>query len=266
MKHFMEIAGRRMAYLDEGQGPVLLFGHSYLWDSAMWAPQIEALKGSYRCIVPELWGHGDSDVLPEGACTLATLARDHLALLDALGIEECVLVGLSIGGMWGVELAHMPPDCIKGLVLMDSFVGLEPQITCERYLGMLAAIEQLGTIPAPIIEQVAPIFFANQPDAALLAEFKERLAAWPSDKIAAMVAVGRSFVTREDRIEWMEEITVPALVMTGCEDKARPVLEGYLMAEVLGCTFKEIPAAGHISSMENPAFVNQALGEFLATL
>ena len=266
MKHFMEIAGRRMAYLDEGQGPVLLFGHSYLWDSAMWAPQIEALKGSYRCIVPELWGHGDSDVLPEGACTLATLARDHLALLDALGIEECVLVGLSIGGMWGVELAHMAPDRIKGLVLMDSFVGLEPQITCERYLGMLAAIEQLGTIPAPIIEQVAPIFFANQPDAALLAEFKERLAAWPSDKIAAMVAVGRSFVTCEDRIEWMEEITVPALVMTGCEDKARPVLEGYLMAEVLGCTFKEIPAAGHISSMENPAFVNQALGEFLVAL
>ena len=264
MKHFMEIAGRQMAYLDEGQGPVLLFGHSYLWDSAMWAPQIAALKGQYRCIVPELWGHGDSDVLPDGACTLATLARDHLALLDALGIEECVLVGLSIGGMWGGELARMAPNRIKGLVLMDSFVGLEPQITCERYLGMLAMIEQHGTVPAPIIEQVAPIFFANQPDATLLADFKARLATWPAEKVAAMVAVGRSFVTREDRIEWLEEITVPALVMTGCEDKARPVLEGYLMAEVLACRFKEIPAAGHISTLENPAFVNQALAEFLA--
>ena len=84
-----------------------------------------------------------------GACTLATLARDHLALLDALGIDEFVLVGLSIGGMWGVELARMAPARLKGLVLMDSFVGLEPQITCERYLGMLAMIEQLGTIPAP---------------------------------------------------------------------------------------------------------------------
>lgn len=67
MKQVMEIAGRQMAYLDEGQGPVVLFGHSYLWDSAMWAPQVEALKGQYRCIVPELWGHGDSDALPEGA-------------------------------------------------------------------------------------------------------------------------------------------------------------------------------------------------------
>ncbi|EKP0307962.1 alpha/beta fold hydrolase [Aeromonas veronii] len=266
MKQFMEIAGRRMAYLDEGQGPVLLFGHSYLWDSAMWASQIEALKGHYRCIVPELWGHGDSDLLPEGGCTLATLARDHLALLDALGIDEFVLVGLSIGGMWGVELAHMVPNRLKGLVLMDTFVGLEPQITCERYLGMLAMIEQLGVVPDPIIEQVAPIFFANQPDAALLADFKARLAVWPAEQIAAMVAVGRSFVTREDRIEWLEEVTVPALVMTGCEDKARPVLEGYLMAETLGCPFSEIPAAGHISTLENPAFVNRELVEFLAAL
>lgn len=266
MKQFMEIAGRQMAYLDEGQGPVLLFGHSYLWDSAMWAPQIAALKGQYRCIVPELWGHGDSDRLPEGSCTLATLARDHLALLDALGVEECVLVGLSIGGMWGVELARMAPTRLKGVVLMDSFVGLEPQITCERYLGMLGMIGQLGAIPAPIVEQVAPLFFANQPNLALIDGFKERLASWPGEKIAALVAVGRSFVTREDRIDWLEEIRVPALVMTGCEDKARPVLEGYLMAEVLGCPFKEIPAAGHISTLENPAFVNQALTAFLAGL
>lgn len=266
MKQVMEIAGRQMAYLDEGQGPVVLFGHSYLWDSAMWAPQVEALKGQYRCIVPELWGHGDSDALPEGGCTLATLARDQLALLDALGIDEFVLVGLSIGGMWGVELARMAPARLKGLVLMDSFVGLEPQITCERYLGMLAMIEQLGTIPAPIVEQVASLFFADQPDAALMSGFKARLAAWPADKVAAMVAVGRSFVTREDRIEWLEEMRLPALVMTGCQDKARPVLEGYLMAEVLGCPFKEIPAAGHIASLENPAFVNGALAEFLARL
>lgn len=266
MKQLMEIAGRQLAYLDEGQGPVLLFGHSYLWDSAMWAPQVAALKGQYRCVVPELWGHGDSDALPEGPCSLATLARDHLALLDALGVDEFVLVGLSIGGMWGLELARLAPTRLKGLVLMDSFVGWEPQIPCERYLAMLAAIEQLGSIPAPIVEQVAPLFFAHQPDAALMAGFKARLASWPADKVASLVAVGRSFVTREDRMEWLEEITVPSLVMTGCEDKARPVLEGYLMAETLACPFKEIPAAGHISTLENPEFVNRALAEFLASL
>ncbi|ENY71507.1 alpha/beta hydrolase [Aeromonas diversa CDC 2478-85] len=266
MKQRIELGGRSLAYLDEGQGPVILFGHSYLWDSAMWAPQVEALKGQYRCIVPELWGHGDSDALEAGRLTLAELARDHLALLDALGIDEFILVGLSIGGMWGLELANMAPARIKGLVLMDTFVGLEPQITCERYLGMLGAIEQVGTIPAPIIEQVAPLFFANQAEPALMVDFKARLASWPATKVAAMVAVGRSFVTRADRMEWLESLTCPTLVMTGCEDKARPVLEGYLMAEACGCRFIEIPGAGHISTLENPAFVNAALGEFLAGL
>ena len=81
--------------------------------------------------------------------------------------------------------------------------------------------------------------------------------------MASLVAVGRSFVTREDRIDWLEEMRLPALVMTGCEDKARPVLEGYLMAEVLGCPFREI-LGPVISTLENPAFINQALAEFLA--
>ncbi|HAH02970.1 MAG TPA: 2-succinyl-6-hydroxy-2,4-cyclohexadiene-1-carboxylate synthase, partial [Vibrio sp.] len=52
------VDNQSMAYLDEGQGPVVVLGHSYLWDSAMWKPQIDALKTQYRCIVPELWSHG----------------------------------------------------------------------------------------------------------------------------------------------------------------------------------------------------------------
>lgn len=64
------IENQNMAYLDEGQGPVLVFGHSYLWDSAMWQPQVEALKSKYRCIVPELWSHGQSDAAPSSMRTL----------------------------------------------------------------------------------------------------------------------------------------------------------------------------------------------------
>lgn len=48
------IDGKELAYLDKGDGPVVLFGHSYLWDHQMWAPQIEELSESFRCIVPDL--------------------------------------------------------------------------------------------------------------------------------------------------------------------------------------------------------------------
>ncbi|MCE1857639.1 alpha/beta fold hydrolase, partial [Enterobacter hormaechei] len=95
----------------------------------MWAPQIEALSKQYRVIAPDLWGHGNSEELPEQHSTLADLARDYLALMDQLGIEEFAIIGLSAGGMWGIELVDMAPDRVKALVLMDTFVGLEPEVT-----------------------------------------------------------------------------------------------------------------------------------------
>ena len=54
------IDGQPLHYVDQGSGPVVLLGSSYLWDRDMWAPQIEALTQQYRVIVPELWGHGES--------------------------------------------------------------------------------------------------------------------------------------------------------------------------------------------------------------
>ncbi|GAL19475.1 beta-ketoadipate enol-lactone hydrolase [Vibrio maritimus] len=54
MKQFT-VEGQVMTYQDVGEGPVVLFGHSYLWDSQMWQPQVEALSQHYRCIVPDLW-------------------------------------------------------------------------------------------------------------------------------------------------------------------------------------------------------------------
>ena len=82
------IADRKLSYLDVGSGPVLLFGHSYLWDSAMWAPQIATLSAQYRCIVPELWGHGQSDLLPNNCKTLLDIADQMLELMDALDLQN----------------------------------------------------------------------------------------------------------------------------------------------------------------------------------
>ncbi|NVL32363.1 alpha/beta hydrolase, partial [Pseudomonas syringae pv. actinidiae] len=59
------IDGKTLHYADQGTGPVVLLGHSYLWDKAMWSAQIDTLASRYRVIVPDLWGHGDSSGFPE---------------------------------------------------------------------------------------------------------------------------------------------------------------------------------------------------------
>ncbi len=101
----LTIKGRALYYEDRGEGFPLLFGHSYLWDSGMWEPQVEAFSSHYRCIVPDLWAHGRSDPPPEAPYSLEAIADDHWALAQALGLGRFAIIGLSVGGMWGIHLA-----------------------------------------------------------------------------------------------------------------------------------------------------------------
>jgi len=151
------IADRKLSYLDVGSGPVLLFGHSYLWDSAMWAPQIATLSAQYRCIVPELWGHGQSDLLPNNCKTLLDIADQMLELMDALEITHFSVVGQSVGAMWGAELVLKAPTRVKTLVMLNSFIGFEPEVTRAKYDGMLDMITAANAIPAPLISAISPL-------------------------------------------------------------------------------------------------------------
>ncbi|HCE2455358.1 TPA: alpha/beta fold hydrolase [Vibrio parahaemolyticus] len=266
MKKF-EIEGQRLAYLDKGEGPVLLFGHSYLWDCQMWAPQIEVLSQSYRCIVPDLWAHGESDAAPASTTSLVDYAQHMLALMDHLEIDEFSIVGLSVGGMWGAELTAQAPQRVKSLVLMDTFIGWEPEVTHKKYFAMLDTISQVQGVPGPIIEVVAPLFFANNADQVhpeLVASFKQSLESLTGERAVEVARIGRMVFGRRDVIEDAEKFALPTLIAVGREDKPRPVFESYLMNDcITGSELVEIPEAGHISSLEQPEFVNQMLLSFL---
>ncbi|OLQ91280.1 2-succinyl-6-hydroxy-2,4-cyclohexadiene-1-carboxylate synthase [Vibrio panuliri] len=266
MKKFT-IDGQQMAYLDVGQGPAVLFGHSYLWDSNMWAPQVERLSQHYRCIVPDLWAHGESDFAPQSTRTLQDYAQQVLALLDHLAIEECVIVGLSVGGMWGAELVSLAPQRIKGLVLMDTFVGLEPEVAHNKYFAMLNTIDEQQCVPAVIAEAVVPLFFANQArevNPQLVENFEQYLLALKGEQASEVARIGRMVFGRRDLIEEVEKFALPTLIAVGQEDKPRPVLESYLMQDCIdGAELVQIPQAGHISNLEQPQFVTDMLHNFL---
>lgn len=262
------IADRKLSYLDVGSGPVLLFGHSYLWDSAMWAPQIATLSAQYRCIVPELWGHGQSDLLPNNCKTLLDIADQMLELMDALEITHFSVVGQSVGAMWGAELVLKAPTRVKTLVMLNSFIGFEPEVTRAKYDGMLDMITAAKAIPAPLISAISPLFFANDAEnntPELVTGFEQSLASITAEQIPTIVKLGRMIFGRRDTMEYAEQLTLPCLIMAGVEDKARSVLESYLMSDAIdGSQLVHIPAAGHISTLEQAEFINQHLADFLA--
>jgi pimeloyl-ACP methyl ester carboxylesterase len=265
----VELDGATMRVRVFGSGPAVLLAHGYLFDGEMWAPQIEALGARYQLIVPDLWGHGRSEAMPSSTQNMRDLARQHLALLDQLGLASCAVVGLSLGGMWGAELALLAPERVSSLVLLDTSLAAEPALTREAYFGMLDLVEQSASIPPPVIATVLDMFFTaaiDRTQPGLRANVQERLGGWNAERLCDSVApLGRITFGRREALDALSALTMPTLVATGAGDKARSPSEGAAMAEQIGCRFALIPDAGHIANLEAPEFVTRLLVDFLAS-
>ncbi|MDF0487848.1 alpha/beta fold hydrolase [Sphingomonas sp. H39-1-10] len=267
-EHEIELEGSTMNVLVAGTGPTVLLGHSYLFDSRMWSPQLEALSARYRVVAPDMWGHGRSGKMPADTRDIADLARQHLSLMDYLAIDRCAVIGLSLGGMWAAELALMAPERVSALVMMDTSLAAEPAPSRDAYFGMLAAVEQAGVIPPPVVATALDMFFSPAIDThspGCREDVATRLRTWNSARLLdSVVPLGRMTFGRREALAALSTLTMPTLVATGADDKARPAAEGRAMAEQIGCRFSLIPDAGHIANLEAPDYVERLLLDFLA--
>lgn len=259
--------GKSMAFLDIGSGPVLLFGHGYLCDSSMWQPQLDVLSHQYRCIVPDFWAHGASDDKPDTTGSLRDYADDVLALMDHLAIEQFSVIGLSSGGVWGTELTLKAPSRVQALVLLDTFVGYEPEITKEKYLALLNQIQHNQSVSEDVIETLSKLYFANNAtvdNPALLRSFRHRLESLKGASAESIAKVGHMVFDRRDAFDDIEILALPTLVMVGADDKIRSPLESQLQHDAIdGSEYVIIPNAGHMSNLEQPETVTAAIADFL---
>ena len=111
-KKTIDIGGEVLAYLDEGQGEVVLMIHGNMSSSIHYEPLISRIKDKYRCIAVDLRGFGDSSY-NQRFDTLDELAEDVNLLLEKLGISSVYLVGWSNGGGVGLKLCALHPEKVK---------------------------------------------------------------------------------------------------------------------------------------------------------
>lgn len=261
------VAGSTMTVVDVGEGDTIVLGPSYLTTDAMWQSQIEVLSRRHRVIVPNPWGQGGSGAMPVGTRDLRDIARHHLELLDHLGVDAFSLFGLSLGGMWGGELALMAPDRITRLALLDTSLDAEPDEARRTFFALLDTIEAAGAIPDAMLDAIVPLFFA--PDVASRAPrlpLNQRLAMQDVDRdtlLGSTVPLGRMIFGRRSLLGELHRLKMPALVMTGAGDIPQPVSTGRRTAEALGAPFIAIPQAGHLAPLEAPEAVSRHLLAFL---
>ena len=265
----IKINDKQIHYLDEGEGHPILMGHSYLWNSEMWRPQIEQLKHKYRCIVPDLWGHGQSDNTHSEHCSIEQLADDMWTFSQALGLKTFSLLGLSVGGMWSAHLAVKHPEQITSMVMMDTYLGQEEPEKQALYLGMLSAVEQAQCVPEVLHEKILPMFLTiktlQEPENPFKQQLMNNLKSVNEDNVSTMVALGREIFTRNSLLDKFHLIQCPVLIMAGEQDMPRPPEEAQEMHKLIpGSEYFTVPEAGHIANLENPDFVNSKLDDFFA--
>lgn len=261
---------KKFAYTSEGEGEILVFIHSFLWDKEMWRPQIDFFKDNFKCISIDLLGHGDSSNLSENTeiYSIEEISKDVIEVLNELGVDKYHYIGLSVGGMLAPYIAE--DKRTKSITIMDSYVGREPLKTQEGYFQMLNSIKKLQFIPEPMVDVIAPMFFSpetTQKKTELYLNFHNHLLNLPKEKIDTIVATGFGIFGRNDALERLEKITIPTLYLSGEFDIPRPTEESKEMSHLTkNSDFKVIEGAGHISNLENPMRVNNYLKEFLDTL
>ncbi|MDO6748163.1 alpha/beta fold hydrolase [Gilvimarinus sp. 1_MG-2023] len=118
--YYARIDGHRIAYMDQGEGPVVILLHGIPTSGLLWRNIVPTLAQSHRVIVPDMLNYGRSDKPLDSNVSIAAQSDVLLRLMDALGIRSADLVAHDIGGGVAQILATRHPERINRLVLADA--------------------------------------------------------------------------------------------------------------------------------------------------
>lgn len=244
----------------------IIFSHGLLWSGRMYDPQVAHFKDRYRCITFDFRGQGRSPVTQSGY-DMDTLTEDAIALIQSLGAAPCHFAGLSMGGFIGLRLAIRHPELLQSLILIESAADGEPKQNIPKYKRMALVARFLGLrlVASPVMKiMFGPTFLKDPARAAARAEMKRQLLA--NHKTGSTRAT-MGIITRAPVEDQLDRITLPTLVISGESDSAIvPERSQRTAVRIPGAQFVAIPRAGHTSTIEEPAAINQAIETFLKAL
>lgn len=228
--------------------PVLLL-HSIGTSHHVWDPQAAALAQRYRVIRMDLRGHGFSGVTPQ-PYSMEMLARDGLALLDALGIDQAHVAGLSIGGRIAMQMAVIAPERVSSLLLLDTALEFPP---ADLWQQRVDAVLANGTVA--LVEAVMPrwVLDPSRPDSQGL---RRMLLSTDREGYAGCAAALRD----ARAADVAGKIPVPTTVVVGDRDIPSPPEAAQAIVDAIpGSRLVVMPDAAHIPTLERAGPVTEAM-------
>lgn len=221
-------------------------------DAAVWAPQVAALQGQARCVVPA-WGLRDS---------LTAMAQQ---VLDEAPTERFSLAGHSMGGRVALELMRLAPQRVERLALLDT--GTHPLAAGEagekERAGRMALLKVAQTQGMRAMAQEWAKGMVH-PDRIGGPVFDEVLAMFDRGSAAQYAAQIHALLNRPDAAPLLPGIACPTLVLTGRQDAwSGPAQHEAMAAAIPGAQLVIVEDSGHMTTLEQPQAVSTALADWL---
>ncbi len=254
------VNGVELYYELRGQGPLLLFVHGLGSSGRDWQPQVDYFYRRYRTMTVDLRGHGRSGK-PSGPCPVELLAADLAALLACLEIRRVHLVGISLGGMVGLQLAADQPELVAGLVVVNSVAEcvLRRPGQWFQYLQRLAVLRFLGMRRLGVL--LARRLFPKPGQQELGRMFAER---WADNDPRAYRAVLKGMIGWSV-VDRLAAIRCPVLVVAAEDDYTPLAAKQEYLARLRRGELALLAGLGHAAPAEDPVRFNAVLERFLAS-
>jgi len=250
-------------YTEEGpaKGLPVIFLHGFPFNHTMWLAQLKAVAGFCRGVAYDIRGHGLSDI-GDGQYSIEGHVDDLMGLLDALGIGRTVIVGLSMGGYITLRALERSPERFLAAVLCDTRSEPDSNEAKVRRFAGVKSVKLEGSAPFAetfVKALFAPSSFQTNPEAVVM--IRQIIESTPPLSLAGSLL---ALASRTDTTPSLGTMKVPTLIMVGEQDALTPVDASRAMHRLIpGSELHIIPAAGHMSNLENPDVFNATLLAFL---
>jgi pimeloyl-ACP methyl ester carboxylesterase len=224
----------------------------------MWTSQIPVFSRTYRLILWDMRGHGQtSSPIEQAAYSEPATIEDMHALLTHLSnqwsyIGKWILGGLSLGGYMSLAFYARWPERVMGLLICDTGPGFRDAKARQRWNETAHATAQR---------------FEREGLAALQSQSRERAEVKHGD-VWGLVRAARGMLTQRDDgvMKSLPNVRVPMLVVVGENDTPFLGATEYMVRKVEGAKKVVIPGAGHAANMDNPEVFNREVERWLAEL
>jgi pimeloyl-ACP methyl ester carboxylesterase len=256
---FVENLGARIHWDAEGSGAPLLLIMGLGWPSQAWYRSRPVLSEKYRTIALDNRGVGRSEV-PPGPYSIAQMAADAAAVLNAARINTAHIFGVSMGGMIAQEFALQYPKKVRSLILGCTAAGGPQAVRAEQ--EALQVLMTRGLDPDQFAKALDPFIYDRGTPAERIEEDTAVRRKWypPADAYLAQLQA----IMAWEAYSRLGQITAPTLVIHGENDRLVPPENAKLIAErIPGAKLAMIPRASHIFLTDQTEAAHHAILEFL---